>query len=146
MISTILSPALNAAYQASPIKRRRRTNADLSVLHGAIIDCIQALQPMTLRQLFYALTVRDVIEKTERDYNAVGVQLLKLRRRGLVPWSAITDNTRWVRRPETFRGPAEAVRSIARFYRPLPLGRLRCPCRGLVREGRVCRRHRRGHG
>src|SRR5436305_9956835 len=96
-------------YQASSIKRRRRTKAEVADLHAAMIDVIHVAAPMTLRQLFYALTVRGVIAKEEREYAAIGVQLLKLRRRGLVPWSAIADNTRWVRRPRTFRGPKEAL-------------------------------------
>lgn len=104
-------------YRASSIKRRRRTKADLAELHEAMIEMIALAAPMTLRQLFYALTVRGVIAKEEREYAAVGVQLLKLRRCGLVPWSAIADNTRWVRRPRTFKGPEEALAQTARFYR-----------------------------
>ncbi len=104
-------------YQPSPIKHRRRTNADLAALHAAMIDTVGATQPMTLRQLFYALTVQGIIDKEEREYAAVGVQLLKLRRSGRVQWSAIADNTRWVRKPSTFRGPEHALRATARFYR-----------------------------
>lgn len=104
-------------YQPSPIKRRRRTNADLAALHAAMIDTVMAMQPMTLRQLFYSLTVQGIIDKEEREYAAVGVQLLKLRRTGRVPWSAIADNTRWVRKPRTFRGPEHALKATAAFYR-----------------------------
>jgi len=104
-------------YRASSIKRRRRTKARLAQLHDAMIEIIGIAAPMTLRQLFYALTVSGIIAKEEREYAAVGVQLLKLRRRGLVPWRAIADNTRWVRRPRTFRGPQDALAQTARFYR-----------------------------
>lgn len=104
-------------YQPSPTKRRRRTRAEVAELHDAIIETVAGMRPMTLRQLFYALTVQGVIEKEEREYAAVGVQLLKLRRAGRIPWSAIADNTRWVRKPETFRGPEHAIRATAAFYR-----------------------------
>jgi hypothetical protein len=104
-------------YRASSIKRRRRTKADLSELHRAMLSTIEAMAPMTLRQLFYALTVQGVVAKEEREYAAIGFQLLKLRRHGLVPWSAISDNTRWVRRPTTYRGPEHALAATARFYR-----------------------------
>ncbi len=105
------------AYEASPLKRRRRTKADLSCLHEAMIEIVGQMQPMPLRQLFYALTVQGIIKKEERDYAAVGVQLLKLRRNGRVPWSAIADNTGWVRRPRTYQSPEHAIESIAAFYR-----------------------------
>ncbi len=105
------------SYQASPVKRRRRTNADLAALHDAMIRIAEAMRPMTLRQLFYALVVQGVIDKEERQYAAVGVQLLKLRRSGRIAWSAIADNTRWVRRPQTYRGPEHAIKATAVFYR-----------------------------
>jgi hypothetical protein len=104
-------------YRASPIKRHRRTRSELAELHRAMIRSVKSLSPMTLRQLFYALTVQGIIAKDEREYAAVGVQLLKLRRQGLIPWSAIADNTRWVRRPTTYRGPQHAIAATARFYR-----------------------------
>ena len=107
----------NMAYQASSIKRRRRTKADLVTLRNAMMATVASMQPMTLRQLFYALTVQGIVEKDERAYAAVGTQLLKLRRQGLLPWSAIADNTRWVRKPRTWRGPSEALWAAARSYR-----------------------------
>jgi len=110
-------PSATPTYRASPIKWRRRSKAAVESLQQAITDTVRAMAPMTLRQLFYALTVQGVIAKEEREYAAVGTQLLKLRRQGLVPWSAIADNTRWVRRPRTFRGVEDAIRRTATFYR-----------------------------
>jgi hypothetical protein len=105
------------SYSASRIKRRRRTKAEIENIHAAMIELVQELAPMTLRQLFYALVVRDIVEKTEAEYESVCVQLLKLRRGGLIPWSDISDHTRWVRRPRTHNSMADALKATARLYR-----------------------------
>lgn len=49
---------------------------------------------MTVRQIFYLATVQGLVPKSERGYAAVQQQLVRLRREGLVDYSAIVDNTR----------------------------------------------------
>jgi hypothetical protein len=56
-----------ALYRACPTKRVRRTKADIDVVKQAILDVIGADPPMTVRQVFYQLVARGVIEKTERN-------------------------------------------------------------------------------
>ena len=106
-------------YRASPIKRHRRTKAEIEHLRDEIIRVVEHLAPMTLRQLFYQLVTShgDMVEKTEAEYAMAGYQLLKLRREGFVAWSGISDNTRWVRKPATYRSVEEALRETAEFYR-----------------------------
>jgi len=73
---------------------------------------------MTVRQIFYALTVRYLIEKTEAEYNGTVVRLLtRLRRDKVIPYHWISDNTRWVRQPQTYSGIADFLEQTARFYR-----------------------------
>lgn len=62
----------------------------------------EAEPPMTLRQLFYALVSKAAIPKTENTYNQVGYHLLQIRRRGLIPYDFVSDNTRWMRKPKTY--------------------------------------------
>jgi hypothetical protein len=104
-------------YPASPIRRRRRGHAEMESLRRAIIFVVAQLRPLTLRQLFYALVVRGVIEKSEAQYEAVGRQLLKLRRDGDIEWGAISDNTRWMSKPRTYRGIGDALHQTAKLYR-----------------------------
>jgi hypothetical protein len=47
------------------VKRPRRTNATIDGIQRAILDVIRADPPMTVRQVFYQLVSRGVIEKTE---------------------------------------------------------------------------------
>lgn len=58
--------------------------------------------PWTVRQLFYACSVRDAVEKSEAGYRQVQRQVLAMRREKLIQYSAVADNTRWMRKPATF--------------------------------------------
>jgi hypothetical protein len=100
-----------------PIKRFRRSKAAMQVMREAIIATLKNGQPMTVRQLFYALTVTSTIEKTEAQYKAVKRLTAKMRRDGSVPYSWLADATRWQRKPVTFSGPEEALRRTAETYR-----------------------------
>jgi hypothetical protein len=77
----------------------------LGVKAHAIRDAVTELQEqytrMTVRQVFYALEVRRIVEKTEGGYRQVQAQVLRMRREGLLPWAFITDGTRWQRKPDS---------------------------------------------
>jgi hypothetical protein len=73
---------------------------------------------MTVRQVFYALTVRHLIETTEAEYNGTVVRLLsRMRRDRAIAYCWIADNTRWVRQPQTYDGLADFLQQTARLYR-----------------------------
>jgi hypothetical protein len=58
--------------------------------------------PWTVRQLFYAVSVRNAVEKSEAGYRQVQRQVLLMRRERLIDYRMIADNTRWMRKPSTF--------------------------------------------
>jgi len=72
---------------------------------------------MTVRQVFYALEVAGVVEKSDGGYRQVQQQVLRMRREGLLPWEFITDGTRWQRKPGSWEAADSAVASLARSYR-----------------------------
>ena len=72
---------------------------------------------MTVRQAFYALTVRGIVEKTEAGYRQVQRQILLMRREAILPWEFIADGTRWVHAPVTWSAAEDAIRETARTYR-----------------------------
>jgi hypothetical protein len=57
-----------AFYSASTIKRFRRTKAAVTSIRDAIRDILEQDHPQTVRQVFYALTVRGLIKKAEIEY------------------------------------------------------------------------------
>jgi hypothetical protein len=104
-------------YGTSPVKRQRRTKAEIRALRDAIYSVVEEMQPMTVRQVFYQLEVREAVPKSEEGYDAVQRQLLLMRREEVIPYSWIADNTRWQRKPSTFSNAEEALDYTARCYR-----------------------------
>src|SRR6056297_3235952 len=106
-------------YQASPIKRRRATKAEMAERAAFLIDYAERYGPVTVRQLFYAATVHNVpgVEKTEGGYDKVQAQVLALRRARAMPYSCIADATSYMHKPDTWTGIDAALRETARFYR-----------------------------
>jgi len=107
-----------AAYRSSPISRHRRTKAEMAAVREAIFRALAQDHPMTVRQVFYRLVSLGTIEKTEGEYQATVVRLLTaMRREGDIPFGWIADNTRWMRKPETYSSLDQALRTTAHFYR-----------------------------
>jgi hypothetical protein len=105
-------------YEASPIKKRRRsTRAEVEARRDGLFEIVAAMQPMTVRQVFYQATVRGLVEKSEAGYTKVQTDLVLLRREGVLPYDWLADNTRWQRKPKSFGSIEEALADTARLYR-----------------------------
>jgi hypothetical protein len=90
----------------------------MAVIRKAILDILGADNPQTVRQVFYALTVRGVVKKLEKEYQqTVGRLLVEMREDGTIPFEWIADNTRWQRKPSTFVGLEHCLNSCAENYR-----------------------------
>ena len=104
--------------RSSPIKRRRRTKAEIARIKLAIVGAIEADAPMTVRQMFYRLSGLGLIAKTEGEYDSTVARLLaELRRDGTIAYEDIADSTRWMRKPTTYDSAEEALAHWARSYR-----------------------------
>jgi len=104
-------------YPACPIKRDRATKAEMALRLAGLFVIVEAMRPMTVRQVFYQATVDHIVEKTERGYNKVQIALAHMRRARAMPYDWIVDFTRWQRKPRTFRDVEHALEETARFYR-----------------------------
>jgi hypothetical protein len=105
-------------YVASDIKRFRRTKAEIERIKATIVDILSQDHPQTVRQVFYALTVRGVIKKAEIEYQRTVVRLLTdMREDGVIPFDYIADNTRWQRKPTTYTGVEQCLKATSKFYR-----------------------------
>ena len=107
----------STVYKASPVKRRRRTNAELAAIDEAIIRICEEEHPISLRGVYYRVVSLGAIEKTESGYNVIGRQLGKLRRDGRVPYEHITDGTRMMRKPQTWSGLDEMLNDASLSYK-----------------------------
>lgn len=104
-------------YQASHIKRSRATKGQVHDRRDTLFSIIEAMRPMTVRQVFYQATVKGIVEKSEAGYSKVQTDLVAMRRNGQLPYDWLADNTRWQRKPVTFDSIQEALQDTAHFYR-----------------------------
>lgn len=106
-------------YQASPSKKRRATKEEMEARATFLLAYAEAHGPVTVRQLYYVAEVHGVpgITKNDSDYDKVQRQVLQLRRNGRMPYSAIADATRWMRKPPTYDSVADALAETAALYR-----------------------------
>jgi len=110
-------PGVGGSYAPRSTKRRRTKN-DMERLREGIYETLAQDHPMTVRQCFYALTVQGLIPKTEAAYKGIVIRLLtQLRRSGEVPYSWISDNTRWMRKRRSYDGLQDFLEQTAQFYR-----------------------------
>jgi hypothetical protein len=129
-MTTDTTQAADPSYQASPIKRgdpsyvashikrrQRSTKDEVWRRREGLLAIVSAMRPMTVRQVFYQASVRGLVDKTEAGYTQVQRDLVLLRRGKVMPYGWLADNTRWQRKPETFRSVEAALAETARFYR-----------------------------
>lgn len=91
----------------------------MAVRGEMLVDLASEHGPCSVRHLFYRAVVASVpgITKDKQGYDKVQRQLLGLRRSGAIPYAAITDTTRWQRKPDSYLSIAEALNETARLYR-----------------------------
>jgi hypothetical protein len=117
--SSKASPGMKTVvYKSRSIKRSRRTRVEIEDLKSNLYAVVEENQPMTVRQVFYQMVSRGLIEKTEAEYKNTVVRLLTdMRISGELPFGWIADNTRWQRKPLTFSSMEAAIRRTAECYR-----------------------------
>ncbi len=66
--------------------RGRRTKADVATIRDSIIEVISDDPPMSVRQVFYQLVARGIIEKSEEAYQGTVIRLMTaMRLSGALP-------------------------------------------------------------
>ncbi len=84
----------------------------------AIYEVLEEDNPQSVRHVFYAVTSRHgLVEKTEAGYRTIARKLLDMREDERVPFSWVSDNTRLMRKPDSFGSLEEAVHFTAQTYR-----------------------------
>jgi len=80
-------------------------------------DILAAGHPMTVRQVYYQLVSRQVIENNRGQYQAVSNALVDARREGVIPWEWIEDRLRRPRSVSMWSGLADFADTCRRAYR-----------------------------
>ena len=81
---------------------RGKTRKSSELIQAEILKIFLEMKPrLTVRQIYYALTVRGVVPKTENGYRQTCYQLKVMREQGLISHGWIADNTRYQIKPMT---------------------------------------------
>jgi hypothetical protein len=103
--------------EASLINGARATKAQMEARRIALWGLTCNIAPCTVRQVFYQATVHGIAPKTEAGYDAVQRCLVELRMEWNMPFNWIVDNTRWMRKRQSFTSIEQAVQRTAQTYR-----------------------------
>jgi hypothetical protein len=105
-----------------PLKRKRRSNAEVEAVREAAREELAAGHPMTLRQVHYRLVSRDDIvhPNTLAAYNTLSGWLRDDRLAGIVPWDWMEDRLRKAAGWAMWDEPAEFLHSFRGRYRRNP--------------------------
>ena len=95
----------------------RKAGLDLiTQVNTVISDYKEQGYSLTLRQIYYQLVSKNMLENSERSYNNLGVLLNNGRLGGLVDWEAIEDRTRYIRALSHWNHPGEIIKDAAASY------------------------------
>ncbi len=104
-------------YSTTTIKTKRRTNTEMYNIKKSILTELKRRNPQTLRGLFYRVMSDSIIPKTENCYRTIARITKDMRLSGELPFHYLADNTRWVRKPDTYDGIASFLDDIHEAYR-----------------------------
>jgi hypothetical protein len=107
-------------YQASHIKRARRTKDQIRQLEDQIYDALEQDHPQSIRHIFYMMTNPRLpvpIDKTDAGYNQVQNRLTLMRRSGRISYDWISDSTRRGYHVPVYNSASDFVRSMSQHYR-----------------------------
>ena len=93
---------INKRFHAESLERIKQVNTIIADYHAQGYD-------LTLRQVYYQLVSRDLIENTERSYKRLGELINNGRLAGLIDWNAIIYRTRNMRRNSHWDSPGEII-------------------------------------
>jgi hypothetical protein len=98
--------------------KKYNTRSNSSLIQSEILRLFLEMEPrLTVRQIYYALTVRGFVPKTENGYRQTCYQLKKMREKKIIPHGWIADNTRYHIKPATDRSLSSALERWQQSYR-----------------------------
>jgi hypothetical protein len=85
-------------------------------IDGIIADYQAQGYQLTIRQVYYQLVSKDLLENTEKNYKKIGDIIKNGRLAGLIDWNAIEDRSRGFNNISTWDTPADIIKSAADSY------------------------------
>jgi len=98
-------------------KLRAQSLTQIQTINAILQEYQTGGYDLTLRQLYYQLVARGIIENSEKSFDRTGELVNKGRLAGLIDWDMITDRGRETITPTTWSGPAAILRQAAKQFR-----------------------------
>ena len=86
-------------------------------IQQAAVEVLTETHPMTVRQVYYQLVSRQVIENNRGQYQAVSTILVNARKDGTIPWGRIEDRLRRPGAVSMWDDLADFGQTVVRAYR-----------------------------
>lgn len=98
---------------------RRSTKAEMQQRYALLKEIVDESAPTGIRFVFYRAVSLGIpgITKDDNGYEKVQRALVAMREEGMIDFSAIVDNTRFMRKPSTYPSASWAMRDLALRYR-----------------------------
>jgi hypothetical protein len=95
MGGAVMSALSTRSCSVSTPRRGRPLGPTALAIRSAAAELTSEFERLTVRQAFYRLAARGVVENSHGGYRQTQQQLLKMRREGALPWEFVADGTRW---------------------------------------------------
>lgn len=89
----------------------------IDTINEILEEYVEAGYDLSLRQLYYQLVSRNIVENTERSYKNVGTIVSDARLAGLIDWEIIKDRGREMIANPHWSSPADLLQACAEQYR-----------------------------
>jgi len=80
-------------------------------------NVLQEYNPMTLRQVYYQLVARHVIDNKRSEYQRLSNALVKARQEGMIPWEWVEDRVRQPQMVSMWRDLRDFIETVKHAYR-----------------------------
>jgi DNA topoisomerase VI subunit A len=87
------------------------------ILIEAALEVLSEYNPMTLRQVYYQLVARHIIDNRRSEYQRLSGALVKARQEGLVPWEWLEDRVRQPQVVSMWRDLPDFLKTVRHAYR-----------------------------
>lgn len=88
----------------------------VKMVNSVVAEYAEQGYSLTLRQVYYQMVARDIIENNLRSYKNLGELVSSARLAGLVDWNAIEDRTRNLRARSKWDDPQQIISAVAGQY------------------------------
>src|SRR5215472_2490733 len=97
--------------------QKRSTKDELRRMYDSLASIVRAQSPCTVRQVFYRATVAGLGPKDECFYGRVCRYLVDMRESGMLAYGDVADNTRWMRKPDSYNSLGSMLAETKSLYR-----------------------------